>query len=327
MDMINKKKWNTFSEIEMEHYSVYNYYREKGFPYYPTNLKWRKNEFRKLKDYQKPILEGDKIRQTMHGLALAWSYHPYAFNIRCNDLQTPLEAFNGSLRDVIIKRIKMGDNMSDAGLRKMLRIFSGTQAVSNFRPTAAKAIYNEFSQEGVTWDMSAGFGGRLLGFETSKAGVYIGTDPSERAINGNQQMVTDFCKKPIELIKIGSEDFLPDKNSLDLAFTSPPYFDTEKYTNNKTQSYLKFPQYEDWLSGFLEKTLENAHYGLKSGAYLVINIADIRKYPLVDDIQRIATKMGFTYLKTLKLALSSLKLRQRTEVPFKYEPVFVYIKS
>ena len=55
--------------------------------------------------------------------------------------------------------------------------YSGTQSVSNFRPTVfTKLIYEKFGGD-VVWDMSCGWGGRLLGFlSTSNTKQYIGTD-------------------------------------------------------------------------------------------------------------------------------------------------------
>ena len=58
-----------------------------------------------------------------------------------------------------------------------------------------------------------------------------------------------------------------------MCFTSPPYFDTEKYSEEPTQSYIKFPKENDWISGFLIKTIKNCHYGLKNEGYLALNIA------------------------------------------------------
>ena len=48
-------------------------------------------------------------------------------------------------------------------LRQSIKIYSGTQSVSNFRPTE-KLIYERYGGDGVVWDMSCGWGGRLLGF-------------------------------------------------------------------------------------------------------------------------------------------------------------------
>ena len=221
---INKKVWSAFTEKEMQEYieQVFLYYRKKGFPFYPTDMKSRYEWFERLKRYDcASVLDSRTLKQTMHGLNLAWSYFPCMWNIPCNGLRTPLECFNNDflLRKVIEKRIKMGDNMSDAGLRKMLKIFSGNQCVSNFRPTAACALYNHFAENGTVYDMSMGWGGRLLGFIVSKAKKYIGCDPSVCSYNGCMEIKKDFGDgKEIELYRIGSEDFVPQKDSIDFCF-------------------------------------------------------------------------------------------------------------
>lgn len=85
-------------------------------------------------------------------------------------------------------------------------------------------------------------------------------------------------RKNVVIHQLGSEDFLPDKESLDLCFTSPPYFNTEEYDTAPTQSYIKFPTPELWFNDFLMKTVENCYYGLKRGAFLIINIANVKSY-------------------------------------------------
>ena len=67
------------------------------------------------------------------------------------------------LYKAIRKRIKLDDNMSDMGMRKTFSWVSGTQKVSNFRPTIAKYIYDNYSNNGNVLDYSAGYGGRLIG--------------------------------------------------------------------------------------------------------------------------------------------------------------------
>ena len=136
---------------------------------------------------------------------------------------------------------------------------TGSQGVSNFRPTAAHAIYNRFLPDGgTTWDMSGGYGGRLLGAIKSQIN-YIATEPATNTVEGLKEIINDWGtistlfrnELHLEIVQKGSEDFLPDKESLDLCFTSPPYFDTEKYSNEDTQSYIKFPTSRDWINGFL----------------------------------------------------------------------------
>ena len=54
----------------------------------------------------------------------------------------------------------------------------------------------------------------------------------------------------------GSENFV-EKNNFDLCFTSPPYFDLERYSGEATQSYLKYPDvppYQEISIGNLTQT-------------------------------------------------------------------------
>lgn len=324
MKSINKKQWESLPESEQEQFVkfVFDSYRKTGFPYLPTNKSWRHNEYAKLKryDYRK-LYQNESIGQSMHGLSLAWSYMPHAFSVQCNNKLTPLQVFNDDelFMRVIKKRMKMGDNISDSGIRKMLKMFSGTQAVSNFRPTAAAVIYDLFtSSNSVVWDMSSGYGGRLLGASLHDI-HYIGTDPCTETYNGLCEIKDDFGINA-ELYKIGSEDFIPDKNSLDFCFTSPPYFDTEKYSDEQSQSYIKYPSIELWLNGFITSTIKNCWYGLHNGGILAINIADIKQHKIEQPVIDIIEKIGFKRIGMIKYLLSKMGSG------YKFEPIYIFKK-
>ncbi len=331
---VNESHWRNMNENELNDFAkkIFNYYRENGFPYYSTNREERKKDFKKLKayDYTK-LWEGDIIKQSMHGLGLAWSYFPHAFNVPCNNMMTPVEAFNDDeiFMKVIYKRLKMGTYISNSGILKMLKIYTGVQSVSNFRPTAAACIYDKYAKGGVVWDMSGGWGGRLLGAIISGVEKYIGTEPSSETFDGLTKLAIDFGTTiNSELYRCGSEDYQPIKNSLDLCFTSPPYFDLEKYANKETQSYIKFKAKDIWVEGFLKPTFENCYYGLKHGKYMLINIADPKgkhNINLEEKTVQIAKEIGFQYLGYHKLALSNINLRNKIE-KFKYEPIFIFKK-
>ena len=173
--------------------------------------------------------------------------------------------------------------------------------------------------------MSCGWGGRLLGALMSKSvNTYIGTDPSTLTYRGLCKMRDDFSYlgKQIELHCLGSEAYLPQPNSIDLCFTSPPYFNTERYSDEETQSYLKFPTYEEWSNGFLQQTLRNVNRGLKKGGHLLLNIANAGKFPIEEDSVRLGKKVGLKFKGEIKLALSALNAGG-----FKYEPIFIFIKE
>jgi hypothetical protein len=366
---INDTVWKTFTPTEMEEYqqAIFDHYRKTGYPHYVLSYPEKKKQFKSLLEYDHTNLIDDDgvIKQTMHGLALAWSYHPYAWDVQCSGMLTPMQVFNDDtlFKKAIAKRIKYGTYMSDSGMRKALRSFSGTQAVSNFRPTAAAAIYHKFlpAEGGDVWDMSMGFGGRLLGaYACDRVNNYYGTDPNTTAtmpyirMAGEIDTMFEFDPEPLpmgrrtelmrlEMDGVGSEDYSPFPrygnvadglyrpipHSLDLCFTSPPYFDTEKYSDEPTQSYLKYPTKESWLKGFMAKTVVNCWSCLKHGTgHMVINIANVKSYPtLEEDVVKMIMAMGVWEQKpTLKLALSKMMGTRSDNAKFKYEPVFVFRK-
>lgn len=341
---INEAYWRNMSENELENFAneIFLFYRENGFPYYPTDMETRQKDFYKLNKfvYTQKINTFNNlfnnqnyiIKQTMHGLGLAWSYFPHSFNVKCNNRMTPYEAFMDDeiFIKVIRKRLKMGTYISDSGIRKMLKIYTNVQGVSNFRPTAAAYLYNMFGKGKTVWDMSGGWGGRLLGAIVADVDMYIATEPSIKTKKGLVQLANDFGGRMHSYItEVGSEDFKPTKNSLNFCFTSPPYFNVEKYADEPTQSYIKFNNKKAWVEGFLRPTFQNCYYGLKPFGYMLINIADGKgkeNISLEDETIKIAKQCGFKYYKTqFKLSLSNINLRNKNK-KYKFEPIFIFEK-
>lgn len=162
----------------------------------------------------------------------------------------------------------------------------GGAAPTNFPPMAAKAIFERYvPKNGVIWDPSFGYGGRLLGALTSRNEyTYIGTDPATETFENLSHLgrlierVTGR-RHSFHLHQCGSEGFDQRKEDVDFVFTSPPYFDSEDYDDpdevaRKKQSHVKYPTPEAWVGGFIRGTARNIRRALKPGAYCVINIAD-----------------------------------------------------
>ena len=113
---------------------------------------------------------------------------------------------------------------------------------------------------------------------------YVGTDPASLTFDGLTEMAAELPPMAeqlggdmteIEFHKIGSENFVPDRGSVQLAYTSCPYYNVEHYSDEPTQSYIKFPSKEAWLNGFLGATLSNCHAGLADSGILAVNIANV----------------------------------------------------
>jgi hypothetical protein len=320
---------------------IFDYYRRHGFPHYKIREDEKYTHMKKLGKFDvNTILNGNQIIQTMHCLRLAWSYFPFFWEIQCgNSMISPMDSFlNDDKFKATIKKAwtwqqkhYKGENPNSTNirfrenrLRQSIKIYSGTQSVSNFRPSAAKLIYEKYGGP-VIRDMSCGWGGRLLGFlASSNTKHYIGTEPSTRAYDGLLKMSKEFSYlgKQVDIYKQGSEEFVPEKESIDLCFTSPPYFDTEKYSDEPTQSYIKFPTEDKWMNEFMRQTMENCYYGLKDGKYMLINIANTPKHKFIEEgTIKVAEEIGFTHETTLQLTLSSVM-----GAGYKYEPVFVFKK-
>lgn len=336
---LSKKDWEHLSEDELDALAVeiFNFYRQRGFPYYVLSDVEKAKEFSKLQNffsanYHRLIDADGRVGMSMHGLALAWSYFPHSWDVKVGSMKTPYEVFNNDkvFLAAIKKRFRRGTYFSDSGIRKALRTHSGAQGVSNFRPTASASIYHRYL-DGVgnrVWDMSGGFGGRMLGAAVSgKVAHYICTDPSTDTFNGLCDLSVDVAEwNPdikISVKKFGSEFFRPEQDSLDLCFTSPPYFDTERYSDDAAQSYKMYSSTDIWNEEFLRKTIQNCRYGLKSGAPLILNVANVKSHPNLEvDTVRIAQDEGFVLRETLQLLLSNV-----ARGGYKSEPVFVFSKS
>ena len=64
---------------------AHDFIKDKGFPYYPTDKKWRDNLFNQLVNFKRDTLidrESKIIGQSPHALNLAWSYMPHSWGIK-----------------------------------------------------------------------------------------------------------------------------------------------------------------------------------------------------------------------------------------------------
>ena len=244
-------------------------------------------------------------------------------------------------------------------------------APTNFQPVVAKYIYKRYTdslrkqEQIVIYDPSMGFGGRLLGALAlgDRRIHYVGTDPNTEnwisEIDRSRYKVLEQTfnsrvsrEKPFsgEYICCGSEDigsqktFKKYKGKLDLVFTSPPYFSAEIYSDEETQSSIRYKTYDDWRDNYWAKTIRTCVTYLKPKRYMIFNIADVelngRQLPLEEDTIEIAKSLNMKYRKRLKMVVSSAPGAGRkkggnlTTMNFcevngalrKYEPILVFYK-
>ena len=156
----------------------------------------------------------------------------------------------------------------------------GTYIATQFKPNVAKTIYQMTNAKRVL-DTSCGWGDRLAGFFTSDAEEYIGCDPNPNTYKQYLKQVetyNSFLPKPkkVTIYNCGAEDLPWDKiDNIDCAFTSPPYFSTERYNEGgekeENQSWKKFDEYSKWRDDFY---LPVAQKSFERSKHLFVNIMD-----------------------------------------------------
>ena len=327
---IPKSYWQNFNEAELSQFAkqIFNYYRtERGFPFFELTKEQRYDIFVKLQTFNAKSLlkEGDILTQNMLGLNLCNYYMPHMWSVRCQSFHSPMDAFKDDdlFLKAIYKRLSLGTNISDAGIRKALCWANGAQRVSNFRPTVAKYIYETYGHQGNVLDFSAGYGGRLCGALPSSISHYTGIDPCKATVAGLQTIIDQHKgQNKATIIESGFEETDLPTNSFDLVFSSPPYFNTEHYDIDAKQSWVRYPTKEQWRDQFLSFIINKSQQYLKAQGYFVINIANVKTYKnLEQDTVTIAQSTGLKLVKTYKMALSNLM-----KSGFKYEPIFVFQK-
>ena len=115
------------------------------------------------------------------------------------------------------------------------------------------------------------------------------------------------------------------------------------YSDDVEQSFNKYPNYKDWVNGFLNRTIKTCYEYLKPNKYMLINIADVKVkdkdiIPLEQDTISESIKCGFSYegkygmtmtrmigLNTKKVLNSWFDIETRTH--FKYEPILIFKKN
>ena len=227
--------------------------------------------------------------------------------------------------------------VSPTALRRALELVTG-ENVQNFKPLNARAIVEHLCPTlwGNVYDYSAGYGGRLLGITTSKLKFnYTGIDPNTETIghlNYLSDLIYDTVGNRGTIVKSVSEEYEP-YGGVDLAFSSPPYFNLEKYCDEPTQCMNRYTTLDEWFEGYVVPTMRNIHKGLNPDGVFATNIADYKsygnkEYKVVDRWIDTAEKLGFKHTQTVKMMLNTRPGvgNDKTAGREKWEGVYVFTK-
>lgn len=158
-------------------------------------------------------------------------------------------------------------------------IYNKTKLCSNFRISLCLTILMIFKPK--KWlDISAGWGDRLLSAifynYIADFDLYYATDPNRELHPCYKKIIDTFVEKKdkhkFNLIISGFENYKFPVDDFDIVFSSPPFFDLEKYSSFDGDSITLYNTEDTWAKNFLKPSLINAYNHLKIMGHLILYI-------------------------------------------------------
>ena len=239
-----------------------------------------------------------------HSFINVSNYFMQDLRLACNSYGfiSPIARWNeGTSREIwaslgpLWRGVNSSKDLSPQSIVEALRL--GTYVATQFKPLVAKIIY-DMTEAKTVLDTSMGWGDRLAAFYASNATHYIGCDPNPNTFARYKNMIEFFDgltggKKTVQIYRCGAENLPWDKiENVDCAFTSPPYFSTERYNEGgefeNEQSWAKYNTYEEWRDGFFLPVSQRSFESLNDNGVLLVNIFDPKinkqRYRASDDL-------------------------------------------
>jgi hypothetical protein len=208
--------------------------------------------------------------------------------LSCFEALKDYNFLNGLSRMILHERKQKGDNYKSRYGELLYQILAfninGVQYVNEIHPLISRNLALKYCNglNSKVLDPCAGWGGRMLGFSTVCA-KYYGYEPYTDTYNGLNNLGSWIKKRnenfDFKIENLPFEDAVIEHNDFDFAFTSPPYYDTEKYGNEKTNSYNRYKSFNDWCDLFYLPMIQKTMDSLKKDCSFVLNIGS-RIYPL-----------------------------------------------
>lgn len=181
------------------------------------------------------------------------------------------------------------------------RGYNGVAYVNEFPPYVAQQILKQYAPSGDVsiLDPCCGWGGRMIGCASIPNTRYVGCEPCTQTYNGLVKL-GEWLKSlqpafEYEIHNVPYEDFKTDEQ-FDIALTSPPYYNTEHYCEEPTNSMNRYNTYDKWVDGFYKPLILNTVDRLKDNGVFILNIGD-RKYPLTDSMLKVCDESDIYILR------------------------------
>ena len=281
------------------------------------------------------------------GLAFGRYFFPNMQEARWNDNATVSIRARFNHDNKLKRAIKLAYVHRDEGedtaipknIRRALELVNGG-TIQNFKPMNARAVWEHICPvfRGNVLDFSSGYGGRMLGAMTSNLRYnYTGIDPNTRTFQGLEALGELLTEQNLgsgySMNCMPSEEFDPEPGFYDAAFSSPPYFNLETYTDEPTQCMNRYTTLSAWFDGYVAPTLQMVHKALASDGIYAVNIADYKngkeQFAIVDRWRELSEQVGFKYQEQLDMILNVRPGvgNNKLEKAYKSEGIYIFKKS
>ena len=127
-----------------------------------------------------------------------------------------------------------------------------------------------------------------------------------------------FGFKDYKIINSGSEAYYGEENSIDLYWSSPPYYDQEYYSGDINQAYNKGEDY--FYNEYWNNTLKNVKRMLKPGKWFGLNV---KNYP-----KMLSMAKDYFGDPSEEVRLRTIRSHLNKQVGVtKYESIFMFINN
>lgn len=302
------------------------FYQQRGISFLIEKENgWREHMFSVMNTNPKNLIRDDYFAFSNLGNRFLMSHFDNFWEAKAKGGMSPKEIFENKdyLSDIIRKIIVNGYFPSKEKILKALQRYRGNKQVSGFMPCVAKSIYYKYcNKDSRVLDFCAGYGGRMFGaIACNKVQAYTCIEVNFKTYSNLHDLYRTLrlhteTEKEINIFNqdsILAMKLFADK-SFDFCFTSPPYFDAEIYSNDKSQSCKKYSNYNEWFNNYLIGCVKEAKRVSKKTA---INIANTGGYLIADHLENYLKKENINY------EIDKIRMPQYNG-DFRYEPIFIF---
>lgn len=322
---LGKEPWTKADDAGREaiQQEVFDIYRSVGVvPITYFDLDGCRQQVKDLATKTKSVKNSQLGVGNNEGLAFGRFWFPNMQDAKWNDNDTVSIRARFNHDNKLKRAIKLAyvhrdegeDTVIPKNIRRALELVNGG-TIQNFKPMNARAVWEHICPvfQGSVLDFSSGYGGRMLGAMTSNLRYhYTGLDPNTRTFQGlkalGELLVEQNLGSGYSMNCIPSEEFDPESGFYDAAFSSPPYFNLETYTDEPTQCMNRYRTLDEWFDGYVIDTICMTYKALAQDGIYAVNIADYKngkqEFKIVDQWIKLAEEHGFRHVETVNMMLN-----------------------